>query len=302
MATVMQGAIPDGQKKKRLAGKSLTRLAFERFSRNPLAMSGLIVLILIIFVTVAAPLFTHYSPNTPNIMDTDAPPSPAHIFGTDGSGYDNLTRLLYGGRSDLTIAFSAAFLTFFLGSVYGGISGYFGGIVDTLMMRFVDIMLNFPFIILVLVLESILNTQGVGILITVLSVTAWPGPARFMRGLFLQLREQDYVIGAQTIGASPGRIIFRHILPNTMSSLIVLVSLSVAGYLGVSAALSYIGFGVPLSTPSWGGMLSATTGYMDLTTEPYAWGPPMAMLVLSILSVNFIGDGLVDAFNPQSKG
>lgn len=287
---------------KGIVGKSPTRLAFERFSRNKLAMGGLIVLCLIVFISIAAPLFTHYSPTTPNIMNTDAPPSPAHIFGTDGSGYDNFTRLLYGGRTDLTIGFSAAFLSFFLGTIYGGISGYFGGFVDTIMMRFVDVMLNFPFIILVLVLESILDAQGVWILITVLSVTSWPGSARFIRGIFLQLREQDYVIGATTIGASSLRIMFRHIFPNTLSSVLVLVSFAVAGYLSVDAGLSFIGFGVPLSVPSWGGMLNATTGYIDLTTEAYAWAPPATMLVLSILSVNFISDGLVDAFNPQSRG
>lgn len=299
----MAVAMPNADKGKlKAVGKSPTRLAFERFSRNPLAMGGLIVLLLIILVTICAPLLTHYSPTVPNIMDTDAPPSAAHILGTDGSGYDNFTRLVYGGRTDLTIGFAAAFLTFFLGTIYGGISGYFGGWVDMLMMRFVDVMLNFPFIILVLVLESILNAQGIWILITVLSVTSWPGPARFIRGIFLQLREQDYVIGATTIGASSMRIIFRHIFPNTLSSVLVLVSFSVAGYLGVNAGLSFIGFGVPATVPSWGGMLNATTGYMDLTTEAYAWAPPAIMLVLSILSVNFISDGLVDAFNPQSRG
>lgn len=297
--TVQQGAKPSGRG--RAVGKSPTRLAFERFSRNPLAMGGLFVLTVIVLMTICAPLLTHYSPTVPNIMDTDMPPSPAHLLGTDGSGYDNLTRLLYGGRTDLTIGFAAAILTFFIGTIYGGISGYFGGWVDMLMMRFVDVMLNFPFIILVLVLESILDAQGVWILITVLSVTSWPGPARFIRGIFLQLREQDYVTGATTIGASPMRIIFRHIFPNTLSSVLVLVSFAVAGYLGVNAGLSFIGFGVPATVPSWGGMLNATTGYMDLTTEPYAWAPPAIMLVLCILSVNFISDGLVDAFNPQSR-
>ncbi|KYP80906.1 oligopeptide ABC transporter permease [Ferroacidibacillus organovorans] len=301
MATqIVQHAVKKPERKVTV-GKSPTRLAFERFFRNPLAVAGVIVLSLIILVTIFAPFLTKFSPSTADIMNTDSPPTALHPLGTDASGFDNLARVLYGGRVDLTVAFAAAFMSMFLGTLYGGISGFFGGWVDNIMMRFVDIMLNFPFLILVLALESIFSVQGVWILVFVVGVTAWPGPARLMRGMFLQLREQDYVIGARTIGCSSWRIIFRHMLPNTLSFLIVLVSFSVASYVGLEAALSFLGLGVPLSVPSWGGMLNASTGYIQLTTEPYAWGPPMAMIVLTILSVNFIGDGLRDAFDPQSK-
>ena len=188
-----------------------------------------------------------------------------------------------------------------LGVIYGGISGYFGGWVDNLLMRFVDIMLNFPFISLVLVLEAIFNTSNMWMLVFVVSITSWPGTARFMRGVFLQIREQDYVVGARTIGCSTWRIIFRHMLPNSTSILVVLTSFSIAGYVGINAALSYLGLGVPPSTPSWGGMLNSYSDYLSLKTEPYAWMPPAIMILLTILSVNFIGDGLRDAFDPQSK-
>ncbi len=281
--------------------KSPFRLSMERFFHNPLAVAGLIILVLIIFITLFPQVFTHYNPSTPDIMNTDSPPTSLHPLGTDASGYDNLARLLYGGRVDLTVAFAAAFMTMFLGTLYGGISGFFGGWVDNLMMRFVDVMLNFPFIILVLVMESILNIASEWMLVLIVGITAWPGPARLIRGLFLQLREQDYVIGARTIGASRWRIMFRHMLPNSMSFIIVLVSFQVAGYVGIDAALSYLGLGVPLSVPSWGGILSTTTDYLTMTTEPYAWLPPTIMIVLTILSVNFIGDGLRDAFDPQSQ-
>ncbi len=281
--------------------KSPLRLSIERFFRNPLAVAGLVILLAIIFVTVFPQIFTHYSPSTPDIMNTDSPPSAMHPLGTDSSGYDYLARDLYGGRVDLTVAFAAAFMTMFLGVIYGGISGFFGGWVDTLMMRFVDIMLNFPFISLILVLEAILNTSSQWMLVLVVGITSWPGAARLMRGVFLQMREQDYVVGAQTIGASKWRIIFRHMLPNSLSFLIVLVSFSVASYVGLDAALSFLGLGVPISVPSWGGILNSTTDYISLKTEPYAWMPPATLIVLTILSVNFIGDGLRDAFDPQSK-
>ena len=281
--------------------KSPFRLSMERFFHNPLAVAGLVILALITFVTIFPQLFTHFSPSTPDIMNTDALPTALHPLGTDSSGYDNLARLLYGGRVDLTVAFAAASMSMILGTVYGGVSGFFGGWIDNLLMRFVDIMLNFPFIILVLVMESILNVASAWMLVLVVGITAWPGPARLIRGLFLQIREQDYVIGARTIGASRWRIIFRHMLPNSMSFIIVLVSFQVAAYVGLDAALSFLGIGVPISVPSWGGILNTTTDYLTMKTEPYAWMPPAVMIVLAILSVNFIGDGLRDAFDPQSQ-
>ncbi|MCI0182854.1 MAG: ABC transporter permease [Acidibacillus sp.] len=281
--------------------KAPWKLSLQRFMRNRLALAGAIILLAIVFVTIAAPLFTPYNPTAINIMNTNLAPSAAHPLGTDGSGYDNLARLLYGGRVDLTVAVAAAVMTMLIGVVYGGISGFFGGWIDNLLMRFVDIMLNFPFIPFILALEAIFNTSGVLILITVVSLTAWPGPARFMRGIFLQLREQDYVLGAVTIGASKWRIIFRHMLPNTISSLAVLVSMAVAGYVGLDAGLTFLGLGLPLTVPSWGGMLSQASNYIDMRTEPYLWIPPAAMIILTILSVNFIGDGLRDAFDPQAR-
>ncbi len=295
----MKGEITKAHKAVR--GRSPLQLAMGRFMRNPLAVAGSIILLIIIFITVFAPLFTHWSPTNPDIMNTDAGPSALHWLGTDSNGYDNMARVLYGGRVDLTIAFAASIMVMVLGTIYGGISGFLGGWVDNLLMRFVDIMLNFPFISLVLVLEAIFNTSNEWMLILVVGLTAWPGAARMIRGVFLQLREQDYVVGAVTIGASRMRIIFRHILPNTLSLLTVLVSMSVAGYVGLDAGLSFLGLGVPPSVPSWGAMLNTYSDYISLSTKPYAWIPPVVMIVLTILSINFIGDGLRDAFDPQSR-
>lgn len=281
--------------------KSPLRLSIERFFHSPLAVAGLVILFAIVFVTVFAPLFTHFAPGQPDIMNTDSPPTALHPLGTDGSGYDNLARVLYGGRVDLTVAFCAAMMTMVIGTLYGGVSGFFGGFVDTVLMRFVDIMLNFPFISLVLIIEAVFNTASEWVLVLIVGITAWPGPARLIRGVFLQLREQDYVIGARTVGCSNWRIILRHMLPNAMSFIIVLVSFQVAAYVGLDAALSFLGLGVPSNIASWGGILNTSTGYLALRTEPYAWVPPSVMIVLTILSVNFIGDGLRDAFDPQTR-
>ena len=279
---------------------SPARTAVRRYLRNPLAVLGAAVFACILILTIGAPLFTHYSPYAANILNTDAPPSPRHILGTDGLGYDNFTRLLYGGRTDLLVAFAAALCVMAIGTVYGGISGYCGGWIDSILMRFVDVMLNFPTILLIIVLQSIMNTQSPWLLIGVVSVTSWPGAARFMRGVFLQLREMDYVVGAQTIGCSRARIIFRHMLPNTAGVLAVLVGFGVSGYIGLIAALQLIGFGLPITDPSWGVMLAPALNYISLTQEPWTWIPPAAMIVSSILCINFISDGLRDALDPTA--
>lgn len=278
------------------------KMAVRRYFRNPLALAGTIVMLLIVIGTVAAPMLTHYSPYATDILNTDAPPGPGHILGTDGSGYDNFTRLVYGGRTDLTVAVVAAFCVMVIGTVYGGIAGFFGGWIDNLLMRFVDIMLNFPFILLVIVLQAILNTQSEWLLIAVIAVTAWPAPARLMRGVFLQLREMDYVTGALTIGASRSRIFFRHMLPNSVSVLAVLVGFAVSGYIGLTAALALIGLGLPITVPSWGGMLSQALNFINMTQEPWTWMPPAGLIILSILCINFISDGLRDALDPTMLG
>ena len=166
----MKGEITKAHKAVR--GRSPLQLAMGRFMRNPLAVAGSIILLIIIFITVFAPLFTHWSPTNPDIMNTDAGPSALHWLGTDSNGYDNMARVLYGGRVDLTIAFAASIMVMVLGTIYGGISGFLGGWVDNLLMRFVDIMLNFPFISLVLVLEAIFNTSNEWMLILVVGLTA----------------------------------------------------------------------------------------------------------------------------------
>ncbi len=283
-------------------GKSLLRLSVERFFRNPLAVAGLILLCAIVFITISAPLLTHYSPGRPDIANTDSPPTALHPLGTDATGYDNLARVLYGGRVDLTVAVCAAVVTMAIGTLYGAVSGFFGGLLDNVMMRFVDIMLNFPFISLVLAVEALFNTAGEWwLLVLIVGVTAWPAPARLIRGVFAQMREQDYVIGARTVGCGIWRIILRHMLPNALGVIIVLVSFQVAAYIGLDAALSYIGLGVPPSTASWGGILNSSTGYIPLHAELYAWVPPAALIILTILAVNFVGDGLRDAFDPRSS-
>ncbi|RIV18352.1 ABC transporter permease [Alicyclobacillaceae bacterium I2511] len=277
------------------------RLASERFMDNKVALVSMIVLLLIILVSVGAPLLTHFNPNVQNLSNTDAPPSALHLLGTNSEGMDYLSRDLYGGQRDLLIGFSDTIIVLWIGIVLGGIAGYSGGWVDSLVMRVCDFMFNFPFLLLIIILSSIFNTTGVGLLITVIGLTGWPGVTRLIRGLFLNLRQAEFVLAAKMAGAGDLRIIFKHMIPNIMGTLVVTATFQMASIISAEAALSVIGFGVQPPTPTWGNVLSGALDYFTLRTEPWAWLPPALLITLTILCINFIGDGLRDAFDPISS-
>ncbi|WP_035462097.1 oligopeptide ABC transporter permease [Alicyclobacillus macrosporangiidus] len=279
--------------------KSPTRLAFERFMYNKAAVVSVFVLLVIIFISIAAPLFTHLDPTHQYLMETDAPPGGLHVLGTDKNGFDLFSRDLYGGRNDLLIGFVDTLFVMAIGILLGGLAGYYGGWVDSLIMRFCDFMLNFPFFLLIIVLTSIFNSSGVWLLIVVIAVVFWPPTTRMVRGLFLNLRESEFVLAAKMAGASPWRIMFRHMLPNIMGTLVVNATFTMANLIAVEAALAVIGFGVQPPNPSWGNVLNDALDYFTLKTEPWVWLPPAALLTITILCINFIGDGLRDAFDPS---
>jgi peptide/nickel transport system permease protein len=214
---------------------------------------------------------------------------------------DYLSRDLYGGQRDLLIGFSDTIIVLWIGIVLGGIAGYSGGWVDSLVMRVCDFMFNFPFLLLIIILSSIFNTTGVGLLITVIGLTGWPGVTRLIRGLFLNLRQAEFVLAAKMAGAGDLRIIFKHMIPNIMGTLVVTATFQMASIITAEAALSVIGFGVQPPTPTWGNVLSGALDYFTLRTEPWAWLPPALLITLTILCINFIGDGLRDAFDPISS-
>lgn len=279
--------------------KSPTRMAMERFMYNKMAIASSIVLLLIIIVSLAAPLLTHQSATTQDLLHTDAPPGAGHFLGTDSAGMDLFARDLYGGRIDLLIGSVDMVFVMFIAMLLGGLAGYYGGWIDSLIMRVCDFMFNFPFLLLVIILSAILNTTSVWLLIAVIGFVAWPGLTRLIRGLFLNLRDSEYVLASRMAGAKPMRIIFRHMIPSVMGILVVQATFLFAGLIGSEAALAVIGFGVTPPTPSWGDVLANAIGYFQLKTEPYAWVPPAAMITLTILCINFIGDGLRDAFDPS---
>lgn len=280
------------------------KMVWRRFRRNRMAVAGAVVLAILLFMALFAPLITQsttgWGRDEVDIKYTLAEPSARHPLGTDSVGRDNWTRLLYGGRVSLGIALSVVLIYMVIGTMVGAIAGFFGGWIDNVLMRLADVVLSFPFLPLALTIVAI---RGPGLENLILSLTflSWPEPARLVRGMFLSLRETDYVEAARATGARPIRIIFRHMLPNAMAPLIVSATLNVAYIILTEAGLSYLGFGVRMPLPSWGNMLTEAQNLAVLTRMPWMWLPPGLMIFLTVLSINFVGDGLRDALDPRLK-
>jgi peptide/nickel transport system permease protein len=268
-----------------------------------MAVIGLGILLLLILISVLAPVITRplgWGRDEIDIRYIRADPSARHPLGTDSAGRDNLVRLIYGGQVSLSLALSTVVIYMVLGSVVGAVAGYFGKWVDNLLMRLVDIVLSFPFFILALTIVAIRGPQ-ISNLVIALIILSWPSPARLIRGEFLSIRERDYVEAARAVGASPLRIMFRHMLPNALAPLIVNATLDVAYIILTEAALSYLGFGVRMPIPTWGNMLSEANNMAVLADKPWIWVPPGLMIFLTVMCINFLGDGLRDALDPRLK-
>lgn len=278
-------------------------LARKKFVKNKLAMISLIFLFIVSILSFLAPYITTADVTRINIGEMSLKPSADHWLGTDKSGRDVFTRLLYGGRISLLVGISCTFFVVFLGTVVGSIAGYFGGNVDSLLMRFTDFILNFPFLVFVIVLNAILFgiVSGVSVLIGTISLLSWGGVARIVRSKILAEKENEYIIAAVSIGCSPFKIITKHLLPNVASTIIVQATILFAGMIVAETGLSFLGFGVPQEIPSWGNMLSSANEPDVLQAKPWIWVPPALVITITILSINFIGEGLKDAFNPKSR-
>jgi len=285
--------------------KSLSPFAIARkkFVKNKLAMISLFFLLLVTIVSILAPYITTADITRINIGQMSLEPSSEHWLGTDKSGRDVFTRLLYGGRISLLVGISCTFFVIILGTLIGSISGYFGGAVDSLLMRFTDFILNFPFLVFVIVLNAILfgKVNGLWVLIGTISLLSWGGIARIVRSKILAEKENEYITAAISIGCSPTKVIVKHLLPNILSTIIVQATITFATMIVAETGLSFLGFGVPQEIPSWGNMLNSANEPDVLQFKLWIWVPPALIITITILSINFIGEGLKDAFNPKSK-
>ncbi len=302
------------------------QLAWRRFRKHRMAMAGLVTLVLLsLYVTVGGLVWAQgYC--TPigkalrgeawaNCNDTALklqPPSGQHVFGTDVIGRDILARTIYGGQISLLIGVSAALMAVMVGTLVGVVAAYYGGWVDSLLMRFTEAMLNIPTLFLLIVTAKFFGgrlpsvnffgrelTGSVLVIIVIIGGTSWMYLARLVRANVLSLREMDYVVAARALGVSNARIIITHLLPNTLAPIIVSATLGVANAILSEAYVSFLGLGVQPPTASWGNMLESSYKYLE--TAPWLWFYPGTLVLLTVLSVNFVGDGLRDAFDPRSS-
>jgi peptide/nickel transport system permease protein len=287
------GALPEGGDAIRQdAG---WRMLVRAFAENKLALAGLILVILVALFCFVGPLFWHTDQVDTNLLLVNRSPGGSHPLGTDDLGYDVLGRLMAGGQSSLEVGLAVAVVATFIGVVYGVISGFVGGFADAVLMRFVDIILAIPVVYLFIDLASVFKPTLL-LLILVLSLLSWLGPARLVRGETLSLRVREYVEAVRTMGGRSGRIIFRHLVPNTIGTIAVNATFQVADAILTLAVLSYFGFSLPPPTATWGGMLENGVNFLY---DGYWWEiyPAGIMIVLTVVAFNFIGDGLRDSFD-----
>lgn len=274
--------------------------AFRRFCKNKLAMFGTFLLIFLILFVLIGCAVTPYDPNLVNLMDFRAKPFGGsnwkHVLGCDDLGRDILARLFFGGRVSLAVGVVSALLSMTLGTLIGSIAGYFGGWVDSAMMQFTDLVLTIPTLPLLMVFGAIFKPSPV-FLVIMIALLNWTTTARLVRGKFLSLRALDYVKAAKAIGAGNSRIIFKHLLPNSLGAIVVTATLSVGRSIIMESTLSFLGCGINPPTASWGNMLQAARDTM--TTSPLTAIAPGFMILLTVLAFNFIGDGLDDAIDPK---
>ncbi len=276
-------------------------IARRKFLKNKIAMIALVFLVFITVISFLAPYITTEDPAKVNIAKLMKAPSADNWLGTDNGGRDIFTRLLYGGRVSLTIGFIATLNITIIGTLIGAVAGYFGGKVDAWLMRFTDFIMVFPFLIFVIVLNAIFPKSGISALIFVISVLGWGGVARLVRSKVLSEKENDYIAAAISIGTPASKVIYKHLLPNVISTVIVQATILLASMIVFETGISFLGFGVPQTIPSWGNMISPARNPNVIQFKPWIWMPPGIVLTLTILSVNFVGEGLKDAFNPKSN-
>jgi len=279
-------------------------LFWRRFRRHRLALGSLIVLGIIFFAAAAAPIVAPYDPNQTDLQlarfGEPAPPSLAHPMGSDNVGRDQLSRVIYGARVSLVVGFLATGVAIIVGTLMGSISGYFGRWTDMGIMRCADVLLAFPpLLFLMAALTSIRPT--ISSIALVIAVISWMNVARLVRGEFLVLRAREYTEAARAIGASAPSIIFRELLPNAMGPIIVAASLGIPGVILTESALSFLGFGLQPPTASWGNMLTGAFGEMRDYNAWWIGVFPGLMIVITVVSFNFLGDGLRDALDPRSR-
>ncbi len=294
---------------------TLGQLFWRRFRRHKMALAGVVILALLILYAFGGSLFfTESFANKTNTNLRLTPPSAEHPFGTDAVGRDILARTIYGGQISLLIGLSAMLVELVIGITIGALAGYYGGFIDSILMRFTEAWLNIPTLFLLLIMAkyfggripnlTLLGRQFSGsviVIILIIGLTSWMYLARIVRAEFLSTKEEEFILAARTTGTPNWQIITRHILPNSIAPIIVTATLSVANAILLESYISFLGLGVQPPTATWGNMLERVASNEVIQNAPWMWAFPGLLIVLTVLSINFIGDGLRDALDPRSR-
>ena len=282
-------------------------VAFKRLKKNKLALGGLFILLVLVLISILGPMLYPHDHLTIDLVRTNQPPSAQHWLGTDESGRDVLARLMYGGRYSLSIGIVAVGISIIIGTTLGILAGYYGGFIDSLIMRIVDVFMCFPFLSLLIMVSDIMSDLKIPpeyrifVVMFIIGALSWTGTCRMVRGMVLSLREQEFMQAAEALGLSDARKMFLHLLPNTLAVIIVSATLGIGGAILTESSLSFLGLGVTPPTPTWGNMIQTAQDYYTLTNRWWLWIPPGVCIFLTVISINIFGDGLRDALDPKLK-
>lgn len=274
------------------------RKTWRLFVRHRLAVVGAAMIVILAVMALAAPLLAPYDPYYVDLFAPREGPSARHLLGTDQVGRDVLSRVIYGARVSLSVGLVSVSIYIAIGTLLGAISGYYGGVIDSAIQRLTDTVMCFPGLIIIIAAVSLVGPSIYNVMF-VIGLLSWPNICRLVRAQFLSLREKEFVEAARALGAPDRRIIFRHLLPNTLAPLIVAATFGVAIAILTEAGLSFLGLGVQPPIASWGNMINAAQSASVLQGLPWLWVPPGLMIALAVLSINFVGDGLRDALDPR---
>jgi len=269
------------------------------FVRHRLAVTGLLIIAVLGLAALFAPIVATHDPYTVDLLAAKQGPSAAHWLGTDEVGRDVFSRLVYGARVSLSVGLVAVTIYTSIGVILGAVSGYFGGFIDGVIQRLTDTVMCFPTLIIIIAAVSVTGPSIWNVML-ILGLLTWPGTCRLVRGQFLSLREQEFVEAARSVGTSNLRLIFRHILPNSIAPVIVSATFGVAAAILTEAGLSFLGLGVQPPTASWGNLINLAQSATILQEMPWLWAPPGILIAIAVLSINFVGDGLRDALDPRA--
>lgn len=279
--------------------ETLTTRAWKRFRRHKLALVGSTVLATIVLLAIVGPMISPYSQNAVDAYSRNQPPSAKHWLGTNDYGWDLLTRLMYGGRVSLAVGLVAQVVAISIGTLLGSLAGYVGGVVDLAIVRFTEAVQTFPTFMMILIVVAIFGGSMLNIML-VIGLFGWTGVMRYVRGQVLTLREMPFIEAARCVGAGQSRILKLHIIPNVVPYLIVFATGGVAGAILTEAGLSFLGVGIQPPNASWGEALISAQNLYVLQNYPWQWLSPGAIIMITVISINFLGDALRDALDPKS--